>query len=311
MRALLCLLMLALLSGCETLKIAATAKIQPQAAPTDIGNLEIVTDAQIKNLNWGNIPDGIADACAPNANAFAAAVWVPLVAKLVFDKASDKASEYVKNVQAESSKSLAFKTVVDSSALSTAQCIVVYRRPLEDQPSGTVPRPSAIVVMKVQQLTNAVRLIPIYAMVKNSISLTKCAADCNTEWPKGNINLALAITAIAPIRTPLDDVLMREFGTVALTVKNVPLGGEAYTQEQKPVLGKQPKATANPIGNPSGIMGLPAINAPMQLSIGLTELGDIAGDPDVALGEIEAAHATLSEGALAEIRAHYERDAAR
>ncbi len=310
MRALLCLLVLILLTGCETLKIVTTSKIQPQAAPTDIGNLEIITDADAENPNWGEVPRSISDACTQKAASFAAAIWAPLVAKLVFDGAANKASAYVKKVQSNSSKTLAFKTVVDSNTLSSAKCVVIYRRPLEEPSSGVVPKPSAVVVMKVQQLTNAIRLIPIYAHAENSISLTKCSSDCSTDQPQGKINIALAVTAMASIKTPLDDVQMREFGTVTMTVKDVPLRGEVYTKKKERESGKAPTATANPIGNPSGILGKPALNAPMQLSVGMTELGDIAGDPDVALGEIQAAHATLSEGALAEIKARYERAAA-
>jgi hypothetical protein len=305
MKVALLLAVLASLTGCETLKIVATSKIQPQAEPTDIGNLEIVTDARTEQPHWGAVPAGIVEACAPNAYPFAAAIWVPLVAKQVFDKAADSASNYVKKIQADSSKSLAFKTVVESSALSSASCIVVYRRPLEGQTENTAPLPSAVMVMKVQRLTNAFRLTPIYAMANNSISLTKCTSDCGSDEPKGKINLSVAISAMAPIRTPLEDVQLREFGTVALTVKNVPLRGDVYAREPKSA-----NATGAPIGNPSGIIAIPAVDAPMQLSIGMTEQGDIAGDPDVALGEIQAVRATLSEGALAEIKAHYEREAA-
>jgi hypothetical protein len=307
MRPFLFLLVMVSLTGCETLKIASTSKIQPQAAPTDVGNLEIVIDASASPPHWGSVPQGITDACTPNIAPLAASIWVPLVAKLVFDVVANKASDYIKKVQSDSSKSMAFKTVVDSNTLSSALCFVAYRRPLDGQKPNTNPEPNAVVVMRVQQLTNAIRLVPIYAAAKNSISLTKCTSDCNAEHPKGKINIALAITAMAPIKTPLSDVHMREFGTIALTVKGVPLNGSTYTAQQ----GTPATATANPIGNPSGILGIPAVNAPMQLSVGMTELGDVAGDPDVALGEIQAAHATLSEGALAEIKAHYEREAAK
>lgn len=318
MRQVLILITLCLLAGCETMKIVTATKLQPTAPNTDVGVLQIIKDASKQAPLWNaqEVDQGVVAACsAPKPGqaeiaGASAAIWVPIVARVVMDAAGAAASRYVKKVKAQSSKSLSFKTVIKSSDLAKARCLIAYRGPAiamsKDRSSvheGAVPKPSALVVMKVERESDSMRLVPIYAMVQNSISLTKCTAQCSIVGrEKGKINMAVAITGTAVLKPSGNDIRLRDIGTATLTVKDIPLRGKVVADAPS-------GGTGAPVGDRSAILAVPGNGVAVQLSVGMTEVGDIAGDPDVATGEILAATAALSEGALAEIKAHYAREA--
>lgn len=287
------------LTGCETIKIATTSKIQPAAPDTDVGIIQIVDSSTTTPL-WGNVPVEIKNECQKQGVvATSAAIWAPIVAKLVIDTVSSSASAYVREVKAQSTNSLSFKGVVGSKELRNGRCLVAYRGPtvdMIDQTVTTVGRPNAVVVMAIQHFGNdTFRLLPIYGAAENSISLTKCTGNCSGKNPaEGEINIAVAVSASAAISTALKDIQIRDLGTATLTVKKIPL--------------RSHRSEVKGLGVPSAILTLPADGVAVQLSVGMTEIGDVVGDPDIALGEIQAAIAALSEGALAEIKAHYEKE---
>ncbi|MDN5507543.1 MAG: hypothetical protein L0H10_27585 [Comamonas sp.] len=327
MRLAIILLALLPLAGCETMKILTATKLQPTAPKTDVGILQLVGDPDKQLLVWGDRAvnnGGVVEACKPvdpQIAAASAAIWAPIAARVVIDAAGSAATRYVKKMKAQASKSLSFKAVVSSDHLATATCLIVYRGPTIDMAGDGLnfaipkkkdgsddfskkpkPQPNALVVMRIERHIDSLRLVPIYAYAKNSISLTKCAGDCSLiGQEKGKISVSVAITGTAVVSPSGNDIKLRDIGTATLTVKDVPLGGDGTASKG---------GSGSPIGDRSAFLAVPANGTSVQLSVGMTESGDIAGDPDVAAAEILAATAALSEGSLAEIKAHYDREAA-
>lgn len=315
MAHLVLLLSMISLSGCETIKIATTSKTPVDTAAEEVGQLQVTHpgtahylwgETQAKPLQNSTSQTGpsqeVIDECQQGpVAAFATATWVPIAAKLVMDKISEKASNYVKKAKAGSSRSFPFKAVVESDSIRNGSCLVLYRgKPVEMR--GEEPEyagePTALIVLKIRTFgQDAYQLTPIYANVKKSISTTVCTAACSDpDKAVGKINLAIAISAKAPITTALKDLEIKNLGTATTTVRGLAL--------------RTAHENLRGIGEPSALLALPPNGVFVELSVAMTELGNIGGDPDVALGEIQAATAALSEGTLAEIKAYYDRKAA-
>ncbi|XVO83492.1 hypothetical protein ACQ9ZH_09380 [Pseudomonas chlororaphis] len=293
------------LSGCETIKIATTSKTPVDAEAKDAGLLQ-VTHPGTQHYLWGeNKPkpsQAVINECRKGPVAgLSAAIWVPIAAKIVMDKISEKASGYVKKIKAESSRSFPFKAVVQSDSIRNGSCLVLYRgEPVEmtGEEPNKAGKPSALVVLKIKSFgQNAYQLTPIYANVEKSISTTVCTAGCSKpSLAEGKINVAVAISASSPVTTALKDLEIKKLGIGTTTIRKLPL--------------RTSSEDLRGVGEPSALLALPSSGAYVELSVAMTELGNIGGDPDVALGEIQAATAALSEGTLAEIKAHYDRKAA-
>lgn len=302
MRLLMLLTLTVLLSGCETIKLALTSKIPASTEQNEVGLLEVPRQGS-QAFPWGKaIPKVMADGCSQDeASQLTEAIWAPIAAKIVIDKISNTVSNYVKRAKAASSQSFAFRAVIQSDVIRNGSCLVLYRGALvhagEDKPD-TPAEPSALVILKTKTYGhNAYQFTPIYAHVQKSISTTECTGNCSKpDQAVGKVNLAVAISASAPMMTVLKDLEIKQLGTATTTVKRL------FLREER-------KSTAG-IGQPSALLALPPKGVFIELSVAMTELGDIGGDPDVALGEIQAATAALSEGTLAEIKAHYDRKAA-
>ncbi|WP_156115065.1 hypothetical protein [Pseudomonas sp. ML96] len=316
MRRVLALIMMLSLGGCETFKIAMTDKIESQAEKDDVGILQVLKNPKAQNPIWGAGGKILEEHCTQKGEveALTEAIWVPIVVNLAIKAGGAAASKYVKGVKEKSSKSTKFRAFVTGQTLADARCIVAYRGPLlemngekgpeaEDTAKVVRPKPvypAAVVVLRVDHHGKAIRFVPIYAYAKNSVSMTKCTSACSSKDAKaGKINMAVAITATAAVPTALQDIRLRELGTATATVKEVPLRG------QQP---KQLAAVPKPVGAPSDIIAIPEPNVGVQLTVVLSEIGDVAGDPDVAEAEIQAAVESLTVGAEAELKAHYERE---
>ncbi|CRM69807.1 hypothetical protein [Pseudomonas sp. 25 E 4] len=293
------------LSGCETIKVATTSKTPVDAEAKDVGLLQ-VTHPGTQHYLWGETKpkpsQAVINECQKGPVAgLSAAIWVPIAAKLVMDNMSEKASGYVKKIKAESSRSFPFKAVVQSDSIRNGSCLVLYRgEPVEmaGEEPNKAGKPSALVVLKIKTFgQNAYQLTPIYANVEKSISTTVCTAGCSKpNLAEGEINVAVAISASSPVTTALKDLEIKKLGTGTTTIRKLPL--------------RTASEDLRGVGEPSALLALPPSGAYVELSVAMTELGNIGGDPDVALGEIQAATAALSEGTLAEIKAHYDRKAA-
>jgi len=308
MRKVLALVGMLSLAGCETITIAMTEKIQPQPLGSDVGLLQIIENPRDQNPLWGNGGKDISGFCVGgDVHQLTEAIWVPIAVNLAIKAAGKATGKYVKGIKDKSSNSTKFRAFVDSEKLANAGCLVAYRGPellMKGQTAQEVKQPSAVVVMKVEHLGQAIRLVPIYASAKNSISMTKCASDCDKELPNGKINIAVAVTATAAVGNALREVNLRDLGTASVTVKQLPLRGKLIDKDSND------KITGKPIGAPSDIIAVPEPGVGVQLAVVMSEIGDVAGDPDVAEAEIQAAVESLSVGAEAELKAHYEREAA-
>lgn len=81
--------------------------------------------------------------------------------------------------------------------------------------------------MSIERKLNTMRFVPIYAMAKNSISLTKCTINCGERGSEeGKISISVAVTGTAVITPITNGITLRDLGTATLTVKNVPLRGK-------------------------------------------------------------------------------------
>lgn len=304
-RVLIALLMLTT-AGCETISIATTKKIEPQAPDTDVGILQVIESPTEQRPLWGNDAEWLNEYCTTDSTSkLTEAIWVPIVVNLAIKSAGKAANQYIKGIKEKSSKSTKFRTVIESQKLANAACLVVYRGPeikSDERKSPAALEPNAAMVMKVERIGHAVRLTPIYAIAKNSISMTKCANRCSTPEANGKISMSVAITAVAALPNTLRDVNLRDLGTATMTVKNLPLPGILPDPSQHPTPGAF-------IGAPSDIIAIPTPGVGVQLTVVMSEIGDTAGDPDIAEAEIQAAMESLSVGTEAELKAHYERKA--
>jgi hypothetical protein len=182
MRLIVLLFALLPLTGCETMKILTTTKIEPTAPKTDVGILQLVGGTQGIYPVWPTASDDkssilvdseVANVCAPPKAiaAASAAIWAPIAARVVIDAAGKAAADYVKKIKARSSKSTAFKSVVTGKDLKAANCLIAYRGPsieLHADGSGVSPtgkdadgvdtrpepKPNVLVVMKVEKQLN-------------------------------------------------------------------------------------------------------------------------------------------------------------
>ncbi|WP_253748040.1 hypothetical protein [Stutzerimonas xanthomarina] len=313
-RVLALIIMMIPLVGCQTLTIAMTKKIEPQAAETDVGILQIIKDPKNEHPLWGAGASNLQSYCTTGgAHALAAAIWVPIAVNLSIKAGGSAASKYVKEIKEKSSKSTKFRAFVDSSTLEGAGCIIAYRGPdvaMKGQVGPDKSQPAAVVVMKIEHYGRAMRLVPVYAFAQNSISMTKCSKKCGSKGQaSGHINIAVAVTATAAVPNALQDIKLQELGTATVTVKKVPLRGERIRiDKEKDTSGKEVNMV-KPVGSPSDIIARPENGIGVQLTVVMSEIGDVAGDPDVAEAEIQAAVESLSVGAEAELKAHYEREA--
>ncbi|MFQ6559377.1 hypothetical protein Q7F05_25870 [Pseudomonas sp. Lb2C1-1] len=316
MRRVLALIMMLSLGGCETLTIAMTKKIEPQADEADVGILQVVATPGTENPLWGTGGSDLKTHCTTGDQKLFEAIWVPIVVNLAIKAGGAAASKYVKGVKEDSSKSTKFRAFVNSQTLKSASCLIAYRGPevlMNGQVAPKDREPNALVVMTVERYGKAMRLVPVYAYARNSISLTKCTGKCgDAKIAEGKINIAVAVTAVAAVPNQLGDIKLQELGTATVTVKKVPLRDEVKKRTKVKVNtaeGVEDEEIVTPVGAPSDIIALPIDDVGVQLTVVMSEIGDAAGDPDVAEAEIQAAVESLSVGAEAELKAHYEREA--
>ncbi|WP_191486801.1 hypothetical protein [Pseudomonas sp. FEN] len=280
MRAVVVLLVLIFLSGCQLAKIVTTSKIHP-----DVDEIKqqdgILAITEINNTRISGLPETVTNLCeSGQPKAFAAAIWVPIAAKVVVDVVTGAVTDYVKRIKSESSRSVTFKTVVMSGSLIEANCIALVR--------GDEKNPSAVVVLKVEVFgEKGFTLQPIFARLNRTVSLTKCTANCGDKTKsEGQVNMVVAVSGSAA------DGTLKDLGTGATTIRGLSIRAQTVNVTQG-------------VGAPTSLIALPAANIPVQLSVSMADMGNVAGDPDIALGEVQAAMAALKEGAVAEVSAHY------
>ncbi|WP_339446970.1 hypothetical protein [Pseudomonas sp. EA_5y_Pfl2_R50] len=295
MKVVIALSFLVLLSGCHFTQILSTPKIHPDSAEVKRQQARLGTTASsIRHIPA--LPSDVARACAADTVPFVdAVIWAPIATKVIMDVVSNAMTDYVKRIKAESSRAVAFKTILMSNSLVSAKCIAMVR--------GDESDPSAVVVF---QLVNSLQvegvaeensqvrfsakgfyLKPLFARLNRAISLTKCTDNCSDNTKaEGQVNLVVAVSATAASGS------LKDLGTGATTIKDMKIRSQKYD-------------VAKGIGAPTSLFALPVNNAPVQLSVSMADMGNVGGDPDIALGEIQAVMAALKEGSVAEVGAHY------
>jgi hypothetical protein len=285
------------LAGCQFFEVLTTKKIEPQANPKDEVYLQLLVADNTDSPPW--LPKEITKTCAtPRQADLAPAIWAPIAGKLAFDLVVEKMSSYVKETKERSNKSYSVKGVFLSSTLRKTNCIVMYRGVI---PAGEEERknwnPSAAFVAQLEWAgPSAFVMKPLLVIAQNSVSLTKYPSnDSAADKGKGSISMSLAMAESAVVQDAAGVWHLRPLGTAAITVPDVPL--------------HTPPKFIVPIDQRSSeLLPAPDQDVAVQLSLAITESGNVVGDADAAQAEIKAIAAAIGPGLEAEITRHYKED---
>lgn len=308
----------ALLSGCQTLKIALTNKIEPEGS--DKGFAVFINNP--KKISVFPIPaehkQSVALACGDKFTPFFGAVlWVPVVSKLAFDLGVDQFANYVEGIKKRSSAKYSARAEVSVSNFVADRCIVAGR--VKNKNDGELEYESLVVVKLFQSSASAesISLRPVYAWARNSIALTKCEDKCfgksqNREGKIG-ISMAVVVSGVVPDLTSVNEV--RRYGSAAVSFPEIPLSGKGVFIDA----GRQ---NANEVGGgaamveelgmvqvspiESEIMPAKFPGSQINLAIAVTETGTIGGDFDRAASEIEALKEALGPTLEAQVTKRYQ-----
>lgn len=309
MRKLTLALSALLLSGCNTISIVFSDKLYPELTPSSkIARMELISTETKSPLPIPSIcTTPKPDKDSHNVEKSSLAVWAPIAGKFIVDQIQKKTTEYVQKIKAQSSKTTTFRTVIYQDALLNSNCLAIYRGKTS---SNNATQPELTYILRIEDhKENTLSFTPIYALAKKTISLTSCEGGCNKKGQESaKINVAVAARFTAPSRSAFGELKLVDLGVITTTIPEITL--------------RTPKDVSD--SNPSEIVTLPSCrktsnssgvtnnlplcsDLPVQITLAITEIGNIAGDPDVAEGEIKAAAAVLKEGALGEIQAYLSR----
>lgn len=295
------LLAAALLCGCQTAKIALTPKIQPTASGKGI--VELVTNPQL--LTQMDVPSPlmsqVVQACpdvqrrdSNGQKLFDASIWIPVMVKLAFDTGSDWLASYVARVKKQSTHTYNARVVVDRDYFIKGGCLVVGRFS-KKEPNKL----SAITVLSAEKsnpLASELSLKPIFSWVNESIALTKCTDRC---YPNGTekegavgVSVAVVVTGIVPDESGVPQA--RQLATGSVSYPSVKIGSVGILND----------------GSLQDSEIMPATYPPkrLQLSVSVTEVGNIGGDFDKAAAEIAAVKSALGPAVQAQQAAKYKDD---
>lgn len=297
MRLLMLFLLMGTLAGCQFFQVLATKKIEPQADPKDEVYLQLLVANNTDSPSW--LDKTVTTTCGKRKEVnLTPATWAPIAGKLVFDLIVEKMGDYVKETNERSNKSYSVKGVFPSSKLRETNCIVVYRGVI---PTGEKERmnwkPSAAFVAQFEWAgSSAFVMKPLLVVAQNSVSLTKYPSDeSGADKGKGTISMSLAMAESAVVQDAAGVWHLRQLGTAAITVSNV-------------TLHPLPKIL-DPIDQRSSeLLPAPDQDVAVQLSLAITESGNVVGDADAAQAEIKAIAAAIGPGLEAEITRHYKEE---
>lgn len=297
------LLVAIFLSGCQTLKIATTQKIEPEGS--DKGFAALLNNPD--KISIFPIPaehkQSVAGACGVKPSPlFNAVLWVPVVAKLAFNLGANQFAHYVEGIKKRSSADYSARAEADVDDFVADRCIVAGR--VKERDDGTLDYESLVVVKLFQSSVSAesISLRPVYAWAKNSIALTKCEDNCfsknQNRQGKIGISMAVIISGVTPDSTSVNEI--RRYGSAAVSFPEVPLSGRGVLIEEPKFMGF---VQVSPID--SEIMPAKLPGSQLHLSVAVTETGTIGGDFDRAASEIEALKEALGPALEAQVTRRY------
>lgn len=303
MRSTAILLAAIFLSGCDTLKIATTSKIEPEGS--DKGFVAFINNPG--QISVFPIPaehkQSVAVACgAKYSPQFSAVLWVPVIAKLAFDLGADQFANYIDGIKKRSSADYSAKVEINVTDYIADRCVIAGR--VKEKDGGTLEYESLIVTKLFRSSVNSesVVLRPVYAWAKNSIALTKCEENCFSKnqirHGKIGISLGVVVSGVVPNSTSVNEV--RRYGSAVVSFPEVPLNGFGVLMEAPNFMGI---VQSSPID--SEIMPAKLPGSKLQLSVTVTETGTIGGNFNRAASEIEALKGALGPAFEAQVTKRY------
>jgi hypothetical protein len=303
MRSIAILLFAIFLCGCQTLKIAATPKIEPEGS--DMGFVAFLNNPD--KITKFPIPaeheQSVAAACGVKYSPLLNAVlWVPVVAKLVFDLGADQFVDYIEGIKKRSSADYNARLEASVSDFVADRCVVAGR--VKERDDGTLEYESLVVAKLFQSTGNSesVVLRPVYALAKNSIALTKCDENCfgknQSRQGKIGISIAIVVNGVTLDSTSVNEV--RRYGSAVVSFPEIPLNGSGILIDEPISMGI---VQVSPID--SEIMPAKLPGSKLQLSVTVTETGTVGGNFDRAASEIEALKGALGPAIEAQVTTRY------
>jgi len=299
-------------TGCQTIKIATTKKIQP--VDGDKGVIEYLSYpykiemtgvpssylSEVQTLC--TYPDSPPRIQKP-AGALGAEIWVPVVAKFAFDAGADWLSDYLARVKKKSTGNYNGRLKIRTEDFLPGRCLMVGRL-ADSAESGLKKELDSLVIIKLfkeKDDDEVVYLRPVFAWAKNSVALTKCAKNCaatdSEKAGKIGISVAVVISGVVPDATSVPQT--RVLATGVVSFPEVELGGDgALGIGNNPVL-KEPLPD-------SEIMPAQYSGKNLQISVSVTETGNIAGDFDKATAETAALKGAFGPAVEAQVSKRYE-----
>lgn len=303
MRSTVIILAAIFLSGCQTLKIAATPKIEPEGSDKGFAAFINYPDEILLFPIPAEHKQSVAVACGVEYSPqFSAVLWAPVIAKLAFDLGADQFASYVKDIKKRSSADYRARVEINVADFVADRCVVAGR--VKEKDDGTLEYESLIVAKLFQSSlgVESIVLRPVYAWAKNSIALTKCEENCFSQNQirngKVGVSLAVVVSGVAPDSNFVNEV--RRYGSAVVSFPEVPLNGLGVLIEPPKFMGI---VQSSPID--SEIMPAKLPGSKLQLSVTVTETGTIGGSFDRAASEIEALKGALGPALEAQVKNRY------
>lgn len=312
MRAACILIAAIFLTGCQTIKIAATKKIQPVGGdtgvieylsyPYEIENTGIPSSYLSEVQTLCTYPGSPHRTTKPKG-VFGAEIWVPVVAKFAFDSGADWLSDYLARVKKKSAGNYNGRLKMKAKDFLPGRCLMIGR--LADKAdSGLNKKLDSIVVIKIlkeKDDDDVIYLRPVFAWARNSVALTKCAKKCSAadseKVGKIGISAAVVISGVVPDATFVPQA--RVLATGVVSFPDVELGGDgAFGAGDNPILKESLPD--------SEIMPAQYLGKNLQISVSVTETGNIAGDFDRASAEAAALKGAFGPAIEAQVSKTYE-----
>ncbi|MFJ7106762.1 hypothetical protein ACIQU2_03860 [Pseudomonas sp. NPDC098740] len=309
MRIACALIAVVLLTGCQTIKIAATKKIQPVSgdkgvieylsSPYEISKTKVPSSylaAAEKLCTYRDAPDRP----TKPAGAFGVEIWAPVIAKLAFDAGADWLADYVARIKKKSSSNYSARLKINADNFLPGRCLMIGR--FADEPSFKKELDSLVIVKihKEKDDDEVIYLRPVFAWAKNSIALTKCTKNCaatNSE-KNGSIGISVAIVVFGVVPDATSVPQTRQFATGVVSFPEVELGGDGTLIGNNPLVKESPPD--------SELMPAHYSGKNLQISVSVTEAGNIAGDFDKAAAETAAIKGALGPAVEAQVSKRYE-----